>query len=256
MYFNNDKISMYYEKYGTKKETIIILPGWGDTRNTFSHIINYFKDRFSIYIFDYPGFGKSKIPDYDLTIYDYALFISKFLEEKEITNPILIAHSFGGRIATILTGYYKETISKQVLIDIAGIKPKKTILQLIKQTTYKLLNKIIKIFPKKINIKLHKKLLKIFASTDYNNLNKEMYNTFKNIINEDLTNYYKDIKCDSLILWGQLDKDTPLKDAIKINELINNSELIVFKGASHYSYLQYPYLTNRIIEEYIKDRIV
>ena len=252
MYFNNDKISMYYERYGTKKKTIIILPGWGDTRNTFNHIINYFKDKFTIYIFDYPGFGNSKIPDNDLTIYDYALFIINFIEEKNIENPILIAHSFGGRIATLLTGYYKEKIDKQILIDIAGIKHK-SIFKLIKQTIYKLLSNIIKIFPNK-NI-LQNKLLKIFASNDYNDLNKEMYTTFKNIVNEDLTNYYKDIDCDTLLIWGELDIDTPLKNALKINKSINNSELIIYKDANHYSYLQYPYLTNRIIEEYIKNRI-
>lgn len=252
MYFNNDKISMYYKKYGTKKDTIIILPGWGNTRNTFNHIINYFKDRFTIYIFDYPGFGNSNLPNNDLTIYDYALFIINFMEEKNIDNPILIAHSFGGRIATLLTGYYKEKIDKQILIDIAGIK-QISLFKLIKQTIYKLLNNIIKIFPNK-NI-LQKKLLKLFASNDYNNLDKEMYTTFKNIVNEDLTNYYKDIDCDTLLIWGKLDIDTPLKDAIKMNKLINNSELIIYKDANHYSYLQYPYLTNRIIEEYIKNRI-
>ena len=34
---------MYYEKYGTKKQNILILPGWGNTRETFNNIINYFK---------------------------------------------------------------------------------------------------------------------------------------------------------------------------------------------------------------------
>ena len=252
MYFNTDKITMYYEKYGASKNVIIILPGWGNTRPTFDYMINYFKDKYTIYIFDYPSFGKSKIPDYDLTIYDYALYISRFIEENNITNPILIAHSFGGRIAALLTGYYKENISKQVLIDIAGIKPRKTLVQLLKQFTYKLLKKLTIILPNKIKLAARTKLLKLFGSKDLNDLPKAMLKTFKNIINEDLSEHLKSITCESLLIWGKLDKDTPIKDGLKIKKSINNSEIIIYEQASHFPYLEYPILTNRIIEEFIK----
>ena len=70
MYFKTNDISLYYEKYGTSQDTILILPGWGNNRTTFFNIINYFKDSYSIYIIDYPGFGNSPIPQKDLTIYD------------------------------------------------------------------------------------------------------------------------------------------------------------------------------------------
>ena len=61
----------------------------------------------------------------------------------QIKKPIIIAHSFGGRIATLLTGYYKEKIDKIIMIDAASIKPRKSIKALIKQTTYKILKKLL-----------------------------------------------------------------------------------------------------------------
>ena len=115
MYFKTNDISLYYEKYGTSQDTILILPGWGNNRTTFFNIINYFKDSYSIYIIDYPGFGNSPIPQKDLTIYDYAILIKKFIKMEIKTSPIIIAHSFGGRIATLLTGYYKEKIKKMTM---------------------------------------------------------------------------------------------------------------------------------------------
>ena len=48
MYLNINNINLYYEKYGTKEQTIVILPGWGDTRKTFDYLINYLKDYFTI----------------------------------------------------------------------------------------------------------------------------------------------------------------------------------------------------------------
>lgn len=253
MYFNNKDVSIYYEKYGDNKETILILPGWGNTRTTFTNIINFFKDNYTIYIIDYPGFGNSPIPEKELTIYDYTNLVRDFLDEMQIKNPIIIAHSFGGRIATLLTGYYKEKIDKIIMIDAASIKPRKSIKAFIKQTTYKVLKKLTYLLPKLKQEYYRQKLLKFFGSTDYQNLPNNMHKTFKNIVNENLIYYLKNIESETLLLWGKLDKDTPLKDGYKMNNLIKNSALIIFPKGNHFSYLQYPYLTNKIIFEFIKE---
>ncbi len=254
MFFNTQDTQIYYEKYGNKDKCILILPGWGNTRETFYHIINNFKEDYTIYIIDYPGLGNSPLPSKDLTIYDYTNIIRDFMKKFKIINPIIIAHSFGGRLTTLLSGYYKETIEKLILIDIATIKPKKTLFQKIKQKTYKILKKLLKILPSLTREKYHQKLIKIFGSSDYQALPTVMQQTFKNIVNEDLIDYLSNIETETLIIWGKKDQDTPLKDAIKINNLITDSALIVFPEASHYSYLQYPILTNKIIYEFIKDK--
>ena len=79
-----------------------------------------------------------------------------------------------------------------------------------------------------------------------------MHQTFKNIINTDLTNYFKRIKNETLLIWGDKDYSTPLKDAYKLRKIIPNSALIILKNTEHYSYLNNPTLTNKIIYEFIK----
>lgn len=254
MYYNRDDYSIYYEKYGEKDKVILLLPGWGDTRKTFTYLINYLKDNFTIYILDYPGFGNSPFPSKDLTIYDYTNIIRDFMTDKKITNPIIIAHSFGGRIATLLSGYYKEKIDKLIMIDIAGIKRKKSFFLWLKEKLYKLLKLIKYILPKKLKDKYHQQILKLFGSTDYKTLPNKMYQTFKNIISEDLKYYLPYIEQETLIIWGKKDKATPLKDGRLINKKIKNSALIIYKQASHFSYLEYPLLTSRIIEKFLSKR--
>lgn len=254
MYFNKDNYSIYYKKYGENNSNIIILPGWGDTRNTFDFIINELSKKYTVYIFDYPGFGRSIFPDNDLTIYDYTNIIRDFIKDKNIVNPTIIAHSFGGRIATLLSGYYKDDINKLILIDIAGIKPKKNIFKLLKQTLYKILRKLKFLIPKrKRNIYL-KKLLLLFGSSDYKVLNNNMQKTFRNIVNEDLKFYYKSIKQKTLLIWGQKDKSTPLKDAYYIKENIKNSKLIIYPKVGHFSYLDSPILTTELIINFIENK--
>lgn len=253
MYYNKDTFSMYYEKHGNGQKNIIILPGWGNTRNTFKFMIDYLKNDYSVYIMDYPGFGKSIFPLHDLTIYDYTNIIRDFITDTKIDNPTIIAHSFGGRIATLISGYYKDKIDKLILIDVAGINHKKNVFKIFKKCIYKLLKKCsIFVSKRKRNIYL-KKLLYIFGSDDYKKLDKSMYNTFKNIVNEDLSYYIKYIEQATLIIWGELDKDTPLKDGKYFKKNIKKATLSILSKGSHFSYLNYPALTNKLINEFLKD---
>lgn len=254
MIFNHKNISFYYEKHGMGKKIILILPGWGDTRKSFNQIICYFKKNYTIYILDYPGFGNSDVPKRELNMDDYAELIKAFMREIKIKKPIIIAHSFGGRITSLLTTKYHVKATKIILIDVAGIKRRKKLIVFLKEKIYKLLKKIFLLFPKQQQLILEHKLLKYFASIDYQSLPVVMRKTFQNIINQDLRIYYQQIKEDTLLLWGEKDLDTPLKDGYYLRKHISKSALIVFENASHFPYLHYPFLTNHIIEEYIKEK--
>lgn len=249
MFFKTDNLSFYYEKYGSNKQVILILPGWGNTRSTFNYLIDYLKNYYTIYILDYPGFGNSSIPNKTLTVYDYADIIYKFIISENI-KPIVLAHSFGGRIISILIGKYKLKINKLILIDVAGIK-RFSFKIFLKQKLYKSLKFIINLLPLKKKYFYYKKLINYFSSSDYQNIPNSMKDTFKNIINEDLRKYYKLIDCDTLIIWGEKDLDTPLKDAYYLRKHINNSGLIIYQNGNHFSYLNNPVLTKNIIEKFI-----
>lgn len=243
--------NIYYEKIGTGKENIIILPGWGNTRPTFEYMIGSLKNNYTIYIIDYPGFGNSSFPNRDLTIYDYADLMKNFINILNIKNPIIITHSFGTRIALILNSKLKIKFKKLIIIDGAGIKKKRNIFFKVKQSSYKLLKKIGNILPKKIKNLYIKKLINIFGSEDYKSLNDNMKKTFSNIVNEDLSYLLKDVKSETLLIWGEKDYDTPLCDAIKMNSIIADSGLIIIKNGTHFSYLDAPFYINKIIIEFI-----
>ena len=129
---------------------------------TFRYLIDVLKDKYTIYILDYPGFGNSPFPNRDLNISDYSDLIYNFINSNNIKNPTILAHSFGGRIVIDLFTRFNLDIKNLILIDIAGIKPKKSILKKIKEKSYKLLKKIGRVLPKKIRNKYLEKLIYIF----------------------------------------------------------------------------------------------
>ena len=246
--------TIYYKKYGTSNKNILILPGWGDNRKTFNYLISILEKDYSIYILDYPGFGKSSFPNRDLNIHDYSFLINEFIKDKRIINPTIIAHSFGGRIVIDLFKVKENLdIKDLILIDIAGIKPRKNIIKKLKEKTSKLLKKIGTILPKNIKNKYLETLIKIFGSSDYSKLNPNLRKTFIKIVNYDQKDDIKYIDKDTLIIWGELDKDVPLKDGYFINKEIKNSGIVVVPKSGHFPYLDRAYYVNRVILEYLKN---
>lgn len=252
MYYINKDFNMYYEIHGSGKKSIVILPGWGNTRETFELFINYFREKYRIIIIDYPGFGKSSFPKRDLDINDYAQLIKEFLEDLGIFNPIIIAHSFGGRIATLLSSKYHIKIEKMVFMDVAGLR-RKSLKRWFKVKIYKINKFLIKTFVKKQQEKHLEKLRKKYGSSDYNSLTDEMVKTFSNIVNEDLRKYIPNIKEELLLLWGMNDCDTPLKDGYYFNKKVDNSALIIFPRGTHFVYLEYPCTVCKIIESFVEN---
>lgn len=253
MYFKYNEQKIYYEKIGNSNNTILIFPGWGDNRSTFKNIIDSLKDKYTIYIFDYPGFGNSNITNKDLTIYDYAEIFINFMNEFNIEIPIGIGHSFGGRLIITMAGKYNINFKKIILIDSAGIKPKKSLWKKIKQLTYKFLKKIKIFIPNKFKTNYLNKLISIFGSGDYKSLPNSLHKTFINIVNEDLTFLLSKIKNETLLIWGEKDLDTPLKDAYKMHSLINDSGLVILKKATHFCYLEQPLYIKIIINNFLNN---
>lgn len=238
LFYKYNDIKIYVDKIDRgKNKNIIILPGWGNTINTFFFISNYFKD-YNVYIVNYPGFGKSPKPNKDLTIYDYSDLVKNFIKKYNINNIYLIAHSFGGRIASILVGKDKLDVKKLVLMDTAGIRDKKMI---IKNIIYKIRKKFT--FNKE-------KLYSKYASSDYKILDSVSCKTFSNIVNEDLTKYYRKIKVETLIIWGLQDDITPIKFGRKLKKIVKYSTLIEYKFGKHFTYLEYYYNINNVIDIY------
>ncbi|MBR3211261.1 MAG: alpha/beta hydrolase [Bacilli bacterium] len=250
MYFKHRLANLFYEKVGDSSQVMMILPGWGNTRSTFQFILNHFKDNYTIYIFDYPGFGNSPPIRHTLKMEDYAMIIKDFMDEHKINKPIILSHSFGGRITAILSGRYHIPIDKIVLIDVAGIKRKK-IIMFFKTTLYKILKKYCTFFHQQ---SLLMKVRRYFSSQDYQDVPPFMSQTFQNIVREDLRKDYQNIQSDVLILWGENDQDTPLKDGYYLHKHIKDSGFILYPRVGHFSYLEKSSFTLQILDAFFIEK--
>ena len=177
--------------------------------------------------------------------HDYCSFINEFLVKQNINNPIIIGHSFGGRVAISLAS--KIPVKKLVLIDSAGIKPRRGVTYYLKVGSYKLIKKTTSI----LSAKLYQKLQNRVGSVDYRNASNMMKKILVKIVNEDLTDILPLVNAPTLLIWGDGDLDTPLYQARMMEKNIPDCGLVILKGAGHFSYLDKANDFLRIIDYFL-----
>ncbi len=239
---------MKFIKEGDSKKVIVFLHGWGQDKTAFLWTKNYFNDWCKIYV-DFAGFGESTEPDKVFSLTDYVQDLKDLLDNFEIEKLVLVGHSFGGRVAIkfafLHQGLFKNF--KLCLVDAAGLKPRRSFVKWLKIKRYKSLKK-----KAEKNAKLRQKL-DVYGSADYKKLSPKMKQVFVKIVNEDLSQAAKFIKCRTCIVWGKDDKETKLYMARKLFRLIKDSELYIFKNAGHFSYLDKPQEFLIILDTFIKN---
>lgn len=236
-------IEVNYERYGNiNGKTIVLLHGWGQNIEMMKPIGDALQDN-DVIIFDLPGYGKSSEPTFDWEINDYTECIHECLEQLKVKNPILIGHSFGGKISLMYASKYK--VDKLILF---GSPFRKAITKLSLKT--KMLKQLKKV-PVLNNLEEFAK--KHIGSTDYRNATPRMRQILVNTVNLDITEEVKKIKCPTIIIWGTLDEAVPLEDAYILESLIKDSAVIEYENCTHYAYLERLGQTISIIDNFIKE---
>lgn len=233
---------------------VILLHGWLCNLETMMPIANSLSQNFKVYLVDIVGFGKSDLPEHPLNTDDFGDFLKEFVKQLEIENPILIGHSNGGRMIINAVGRGIVEAKKIVLMDSAGIVPKRKPNYYLKVGFFKagktVLNKLPDVGTMK---KIKEKLLNSVGSSDYKASAPVLKETMKIILNEDVTPLLPNIKVPTLLIWGTNDTATPISDAKKIESLIPDCGLVEYKNSGHFAYLENIQNCNAVLNEFFKN---
>lgn len=231
-------IKVHYTVQG-KGAPIILMHGWGCNLTTLKSIENVAVESHTVYNIDFPGFGESQEPHEVWGVEEYTRLIERLVEIEDIKNPVLLGHSFGGRVGILYSS--RNSVSKLILVDAAGVKPTHTLKYYIKVYTYKLGKRLLPlIYGKKNAQRRIEQMRSRRGSSDYNNASEMMRRILSKVVNEDLKKYMPLIKAPTLLIWGENDTATPLKDAKIMEKLIPNAGLVSFPRCGHYSFLDNP----------------
>jgi len=201
-------------------ESVLVLHGWGSNKEIMKQAFGKELKEYKHIYLDMPGFGAST-NEMILTTKNYAEIIQKFLDTLVVEPKIIMGHSFGGKVSTLLNP------TTLVLLSSAGVVTKKPWSIKIKIATFK--------FLKPLGMK---KIRELFVAPDAQGMSHEMYETFKNVVDEDFEDEFAKSKSRALCFWGIDDTATPLYTGEKIAGLIEDSKFYSLEG-DHFFFLKH-----------------
>lgn len=239
---NIDGININYLDFGQPdKKAMVLLHGWGQNIQMMQMIGEPFKGEYRIIILDFPGFGLSDEPNKVMGVDGYTSILEKMLKKLKVEEPIIIGHSFGGRVAVKFAS--RNKVSKVILLspalrghDKKGFKTK--LLKLIKKISFL---KGLEAWAKN-----H------IGSRDYKAASPIMKQVLVKTVNEDLSSDATKILAPVILIYGDLDSEVPIEDTKEYERLIPDCGLILYEGCTHFAYLERLDQTINIIRNFIK----
>jgi len=199
---------------------------------------------------DLPAFGLTGANgNADYSIQNYTRFLHKFLSKVNVDNFYLVGNSLGGNIAWDYAAEYPEKVKKLVLVDASGLPTNKPQPWIFKLAKTPVLNSLfLYVTPKSV---IKDKMEQVYE--DDSKITDELITRYhemalrtgnrKAFIDRAKTDFklgekvnlekLKSVKTETLLLWGENDVWIPLDNGKRMDDLLENSKLVVIKNSGH-----------------------
>ena len=249
-----DGFDVAYATFGESEKVAVVAQGWATNFEMYQLIANAISDEYKVILFDFPGFGKTREPDQSWSVEQYAAFFVNFLHALKIKDVTFIGHSYGGRVIIEVASneLFKTYVQKIVLIDSAGVMPKRTTGGNFKTKCFKAWKKVIttqpihSLFPEVIDYWISKQ-----GSEDYRNATPVMKGALVKAVNYDQQHLMPSIEAPTLLIWGRNDDATPVEDGEVMEQKFQDASLVVMEGCGHFSYAEDPNKFSSILRAFM-----
>lgn len=232
------------------KTPIIILHGWKLESSSYKDLASLLKKNgHTTFVWDLPGFGKEELPFEDFTLSDYVDFVIGKMDKEKIEKAIFIGHSFGGRVALLLSSEHPSRVEKIILTGVPVINNTSLVKQ-IQFKVAKLGKAFLSIMPFFVQEFFRKVLYHVIGEYDYYNAGK-LESVFKNITSVDLLPYFNNAKMPIICVWGTQDLIVPISVMNKMKRIKPEITCIRLEELGHSPLRDNPEIYYKAIENYI-----
>jgi pimeloyl-ACP methyl ester carboxylesterase len=203
-----------------------------------------------------PGFGESHEAQSLDSISDMAKFVINIIDEKKIDKFNLLGHSMGGMIVQEIAQLATDRINKLICFATGSIGEIPGRFEPIDETRKRLKEEGADIsfsrVPKKWFVKGDKDKNYYLCANAVQNVSSETAdNALKAMKNWSGIDNLKNIKNETLIVWGDKDTSYNFDQVDTLNKNIKNSKLEIFKDCAHNVHLEEADKFNKLIKDFI-----
>jgi len=242
-----DGLLVHFRDEGNANGTpILLLHGAFSSLHTWDGWVREMKKDYRLIRFDLPGFGLTgPTEENKYSVEIYMNFINEFLDTFKIKKVVIVGNSLGGWMSWEFAWRFPEKVIKLILIDSAGYFHNRAIPLPFKMARLPLGGALMGIStPRNIFVRLVQEVYGDKSKVT-DNLVDRYYDPFLRIGNReafiaiaksnytDNTKKLKEIKTETLILWGSEDAWIPVEFAHRFVNEIPNSRLIIYEGVGH-----------------------
>lgn len=245
-----DNINIHYEFHQSENEenegTLILIHGYLSSTFSFRHLVPFLKERFSVAMFDLPGFGASEKSKHFLySIEHYGKLVLSLMDKLGVGKATLLGHSMGGQVALQAAKQNPSRIDKLVLLASSGyLKP---------FSRWLVMASYLPLFPWIVRKGFEKRearevLLQVVYDSNlidqtmidgYVNpmLEKNFYHSLVRLLRhhggdmaaEDLGK----IQTPAMLIWGKEDRIVPVEIGKRLSQDLPNASLAVYENTGH-----------------------
>lgn len=241
------------------KPTLIIIPGWGGTKQTWQAFIDCANNDFDIHCVELPCFGNEPCPTEVWGVEEYANFIKlKITRLRPVgalarqENLVILAHSFGGQVAVQLVGTNPGICGTLILSGSAIFRKKWSLKRLVFWPIAKV-GKLLFSLPglARFNNLARRILYKTADSPDYSKTDGIKREIFKKVTTQDVSHFLPGITARTLVVTGDCDTYVPARLSKRVASLIPNSQFVLVKGGRHGLHIKDPVGFKTIIQNFL-----
>ena len=235
---------------------LVLVHGFLGSSKMWKPQIDFFKDHFRIITPDLPGFGKSNKAKSHNNIQSIANLLINCLEEKKIHKFNLLGHSMGGMVVQEMAKKVGDKISKLVCYSTGPRGEMPGRFETVDESRENLQKNGLETMARNIaktwfikgeNAKYFDVCIETGKQTSMEAVDNSLV-AFKNWNGVDSL---KNIKNETLIIWGDQDKSYNFEQVQALEKNIKNSKLIIFKNCAHNVHLEQTDQFNKTIKNFL-----
>jgi len=222
--------NLFGEPYGVGPVQVVWLHGWARTGRDFADAADELaRDGVASVALDLPGFGSSPLPTVAGGARLYAQLLAPALATMSERPLVLVGHSFGGTVATVLAADHPELVRALILVG----SP------LLRRTSV-----VSPPWRFRLTRWLHAKGVvgegtmeaarQRYGSTDYKNASGRLREVLVASVNESYEEELQRVRVPVVMVWGELDDDVPVDVARRAGALLPTPPTLhVLSGVGH-----------------------